>query len=425
MTLTDHPLRYELANEMHARPFPAMVVPSTAIFIAIKREIDAAGRDRNADLEHLLLLLDRHGCDHPKPGATHYSGMIGRNFLKWEQHTEFVTYTVISNGVSDRPFDPEDMSLLPPDWLDQAPGSRFVSIIIRALPNPGDDAIKQALRSWFVPESLAVSEVLDREAIVAGDFRIDPAGHMRFALFAGAQTGQQRIGRIMQRICEIETYKAMSLLGLARARALSDRIGQMETRLTDLMVEMTGKSVPAETGLNRLLAVSAELETIASQASFRFAASAAYQTIVNQRIEVLRESRFYGWQTIGEFMMRRYDPAMRTVQSMVTRIEALTNRATRTGNLLRTRVDVARAEQNQEVLARMDRRAALQLRLQHTVEGLSVVAISYYAVSLASYLLYPLSQALGVSKGTMTAFIALPVIAAVWWMVRRIRARLD
>jgi uncharacterized membrane-anchored protein len=120
-------------------------------------------------------------------------------------------------------------------------------------------------------------------------------------------------------------------------------------------------------------------------------------------------------------MMRRFDPAMRTVKSAERRLAQMAERAERAAELLRTRVDVERSAQNQKLLESMDRRADLALRLQHTVEGLSVVAISYYAVSLASYLAYPLGKALGLSKEMLTAALVLPVMGAVWLMVRRIR----
>ncbi len=115
---------------------------------------------------------------------------------------------------------------------------------------------------------------------------------------------------------------------------------------------------------------------------------------------------------------------MRTVQSTEARLKETSARAIRASELLRTRVDVERSAQNQAILASMDRRADLQLRLQHTVEGLSVVAISYYAVSLTGYLLYPLAGVMGMSKGMLISLITLPVVGAVWWMVRRLRKRL-
>ncbi|MEM9757146.1 MAG: DUF3422 family protein, partial [Pseudomonadota bacterium] len=142
---------------------------------------------------------------------------------------------------------------------------------------------------------------------------------------------------------------------------------------------------------------------------------------VNQRVNVLREERFGGRQTLAEFMMRRFDPAMRTVKATERRIETLTARASRAGDLLRTRVDVERSAQNQVLLASMDRRADLQLRLQKTVEGLSVVAISYYAVNLAVYLLGPVAEGLAISQIALTALVTVPVVGMVWWTVRRIR----
>ena len=100
-------------------------------------------------------------------------------------------------------------------------------------------------------------------------------------------------------------------------------------------------------------------------------------------------------------------------------------RALRASDLLRTRVDVERSAQNQSILESMDKRADLQLRLQRTVEGLSVVAISYYAVSLAGYLLYPLTELTGVSKGHLTAMVTLPVVLLVWVAVRKLRAHIE
>ncbi len=418
----DHPQRFKLANELHARPFPSLNAPATAVFLAIKKTKGAMGRPSNEDLDYLIALLDRFGAPHPQPGATHYQGKIGRHHLKWEQHTEFVTYTIFSKGLSARAFDPAEFDVFPQDWLAQAPGERFTSALVRLEPRPGRDEIADRLKAWFVPESLAVSSVLDEAAVIAGDFRIDSAGHLRFVVFAGEDTGKQRIGRIVQRLCEIETYKSMSMLGFLRASRMSSEMGHIEPRLTSLIGEIN--DVEAEETLNELLGISAQLEGLSAKASFRFGATRAYQAIVRQRIDVLREGRYQSHQTFAEFMMRRYDPAMRTVASTETRLQSLADRAMRAGELLRTKVDVARSAQNQSLLESMDRRADLALRLQETVEGLSVVAISYYAVSLAGYLFYPVTEAFGLSKGMLLSILTLPVVAAVWLMVRHIKSRM-
>ncbi|NNF89973.1 MAG: DUF3422 domain-containing protein, partial [Boseongicola sp.] len=273
-------------------------------------------------------------------------------------------------------------------------------------------------------DSLAVSRVLDDSAIMAGDFRIDEAGHMRFALFVRPDVGATRVGRVVQRICEIETYKTMSMLGFSRARELGSQIATIDRELTELISNMPGSAAQSEQTLASLLDVSARLEDILAQSSFRFGATGAYETLVHQRIGVLREDRFFGRQTFAEFMSRRFDPAMRTVRATERQLRSMAERGSRAADLLRTRVDVERSAQNQDLLASMDRRADLQLRLQRTVEGLSVVAISYYAVNLASYLAYPLTESAGIGKGATTAILTPVIILAVWLMVRRIRRAL-
>lgn len=424
--IEDHPLRYPLTNELHARPFPSLEAPCTAVFLAIKEPLDAANRDRSRDRAHLIDLLDRNGTPHPQPEATHFSGPIGRHELKWESHTEFVTFSAFSPGVSARPFDPEEMRVFPDSWLATAPGKRLVSLLIRVEVMPEDeDEVTSHLEDWFVPESLACSRVVDGAAIIAGDFRIDPAGQMRFAVFVRPGTGARRVGRIVQRLCEIETYRAMSMLGLIRARRMSARLNEIDPKLSALVSGLDSAGQSPEATLHELLAISAELESQAVQVSFRFGATAAYEAIVNQRIEVLREIRIQGRQTFGEFMMRRYDPAMRTVKSAEARLRSMAERAQRAAELLRTRVDVERSAQNQKLLESMDKRADLQLRLQRTVEGLSVVAISYYAVNLATYALYPFAERLSISKGVATAVATPVVILLVWAAVRRIRRQMD
>lgn len=425
ISITDHPLRYEIANELHARPFPAIVAPSSAAYLATKVAENAAGRDRDLDRAHLLALLDRFGAQHPKPGATHYFGQIGKHSLRWECHTEFVTYTVFDDGLSERPFDAHTFAVFPPDWLAASPGVRVTSALIRIEVAEGDDGIASKAADWFVEESLAISRVLDDGLVIAGDFRIDQSGHMRFGIFARPNAGDRRIGRVAQYLCEVETYKAMSMLALYRANELSAEMGSIDKTLTSIQSEMLGSIGKPDVMLQSLLEVSAELENKMAQSSFRFGATEAYESIINQRIIAMREERFESLQTFAEFMMRRFDPAMRTVKSTQIRMVRMSDRAQRASDLLRTRVDVERSAQNQELLTSMDKRADLQLRLQRTVEGLSVVAITYYAVNLVLYILAPLEYAFGFSKTLMGSLATPVVLLCVWGMVRQIRKHLD
>lgn len=423
--MRDYEGRYQLANELHARPFPVLTAPCRAAFVAFKQPDKPAQRDPEADRAHLIALLDRFGADHPTPGATHYFGQVGKYSLKWESHTEFTTYTIFGEGVADTPFSAETFAMFPSDWLEDAPGHRITSALIRVEFCEDYGTIPDKLNNWFVLESLASSEVLDGEGVVASDFRIDHGGHVRLAFFVRPEMGARRIGRVVQRLCEIETYKTVAMLGLMESRRLGPRLAEIDGELTGLMDNMTEEGGNAEQTLKRLLKVAAELEMILTQSTFRFGATRAYAALVNQRIEVLREIRAGGRQTFAEFMMRRFDPAMRTVEATKARMDAMAHRAERAANLLRTQVDVERSAQNQALLASMDKRADLQLRLQRTVEGLSVVAISYYAVNILGYLVAPFFPVVGLSKGWGMASLTVIVIALVWRLVQRVRRSVE
>lgn len=421
---TDHPQRFEMVNELHARPSPRLTAPCKVVHLAFKEPRGAATRDRARDIDHLAELAHRHGAPMPQPGIGHYAAQMGRHELRWESHTEFVSYASYTPGRAARPFDPGLAELFPADWQARAPGRRLVAAMVHVDQMPEDAALTARLADWFAMDGLTVVEVLDGGAVVAADFRIDPAGWMRFAVFVRPEVGPGRLGRLIQRLTELETYRAMAMLGLPRARALTATLNTLDSRLTTLVQDLGDDSRPAEAVLNDLLNVSARLETEATQHSFRFAATRAYEAIVQDRIAVLRETRFQGRQTLAEFMTRRFEPAMRTVHSAQARLDAMVDRAARAGELLSTRVDVQRSAQNQALLARMDRRADLQLRLQHTVEGLSVVAISYYAVGLLGYAAAPLAAAAGIDKGLLIAVLTPAVVLGVWLAMRRVRARL-
>ncbi|MEM7177274.1 MAG: DUF3422 domain-containing protein [Pseudomonadota bacterium] len=424
-----HPRRHALTNELHARPFQPFEAPGRIMHLAFKEPVNAAERDRQGDVDHLKAFLDRNGGPHPGSEAGHYIHDFGRFRMKWEQHAEFVSYTFYTNEEAEGLFGHKLSGLIEQSWMETAPG-RVISAIEIELIRAEDEAaalslLDTRLKGKFSAEVIAASRILDGGGIALGDFRIHEAGFSRFAIIVHAEVGTRRIGRAVQRLLEIETYKALSLLALPIARKTAARLNEIELDLTELVAHVSSADGPAATDiLDKLSALSAEIEALSASAAFRFGAAEAYSKIVNDRIATLRETRIEGRQLFWEFMLRRYDPAMQTCISARRRLEELATRASRIAELLRTRVDVDMEAQNQKLLRSMDRRAELQLRLQHTVESVSVVAISYYAVNLGAYLLAPFAGALGVTKAVLTALIAVPVILGAWALSRMVRKRL-
>lgn len=418
--LTNDPERYQLSNELHARPFPRLVAPCRAVFLAIRPD-GAAERDHSVDRDLLTNLIDRFGGPHPAPGAQHHTGDLGRGTLKWESHTEFVTYTLFAPGVSEAPFSADSLALFPDDWLagvnGQIVSAAMVQVEMADTAEAAEADFIDRMGAHFAPESLSAGFVVDREALVATDFRIHEDGLARILVYAVKGVGPRRLGRVVQRVLEIESYKSFALLSLPVARTIASRVTELDKKLG----EITDRADDPRIMLDALTDLAAEVESLSTQSAFRFGAAGAYDAIVHDRITVLREERIRGRQLYSEFMTRRFDPAMRTCRSAERRLRELSNRVARASDLLSTRVNVAVEAQNQALLESMDRRAAVQLRLQQTVEGLSVVAISYYAVSLGAYFLAPIAKLAGVDKAWAVATLTPVVIGVVWLMIRRLR----
>ena len=424
----EHPQRVALTNELHARPFQPATAPGRVMHFAFKQATNAAERDLGLDRDHLVRLLDHFGAAHPAPGAKQHSVELGRFRLKWESHTEFVTYTLFEEGPARTLFSGELAKHFSQEWVAVAPGRMVAAVqceLVDDRESGAEAPLPDVLLRHFDPQSVAAAQILDGKAISLGDFRIHEQGYTRFAIVQRGDLGARRLGRAVQRLLEIEVYRSMAMLALPIARDVARRLNEIERQLAELTSEVSSqtRSLSDADALQELMRLSAEIESMAAASAFRFDAAQAYQSIVTERLEALRERTTDGRQHFAEFMERRFAPAMRTVHAAKSRLAALSLRAARTAELLRTRVNVSLEVQNKSLLESMDKRAALHLRLQETVEGLSVVAISYYAVSLGSYLLAPLAGAIGVEKNTILALVAIPIIGAVWWFTRQIRKR--
>nr|MBP9117231.1 DUF3422 domain-containing protein [Methyloversatilis sp.] len=268
------------------------------------------------------------------------------------------------------------------------------------------------------------SQVADGAAWVFTDFTLTD-GWSRYLVLDERLT-QRQAGRTVQRLLEIETYRVMALLAFPVAKDVGRLLSRAEGELADLMDSMGSALTPEDERnvLSHLTRLAAEVERSVARATFRFGAAQAYYRLVNSRIAELREERVESFPTIGEFMDRRLAPAISTCEAIARRQEELSGRIARNSQLLRTRVDIELERQNQELLAQMNRRAKLQMRLQETVEGLSIVAITYYASQLVQYLAKGLHAWLPLSPEAITA-ISIPLIAGFAALgLRRMRRKL-
>jgi uncharacterized membrane-anchored protein len=415
------------------------------------------GMEAATALSALRILCERIGHAWPPEGARHFVVKSAAFDLKFERHGEFISWQLSA-----------DLGM-PPTWTDaqalrgtlQARAidvlpSEFVSgightpmiaathvVVLRAAQPQWLDACREAMQAALADRAniediedlgdaaaLLASQVSDGQASVMTDLRLGPDGFTRFVLVDQGLT-RDRLARDVQRLCEIEAYRMLAMLGFPVARAEGLKLNQIEAQLQTIVDDMAGaRTLVDAAAFDSLLKLAAEIEHGAARTRYRLSATRAYQRIVLQRLSDLREERLLGLQKLAGFFNRRFAPAMALCESTDARITDIADRINRAVDLARVRVEAQREANNQELFRSLAHRQKLQLRLQQTVEGLSVVAISYYTVSIVAYVAKAakglvLPGGIVVQPDVVTALAVLPVVALVYTLVRRVRKHLD
>ena len=400
LPIAPHPDRERVLAELHARPFVALETPARLFHIALA----SAPEHQTRDAESVAALARARGW--PQPTSTRfYASPDGA--LRWERHGEFVTWTLRSQaGATPWAALTEALGELP------AEAALLVAVEL-VLDRSDPPELPGAIRSTLA----------DGRAEVASDFVAGPDGFVRFHL-ANRSMDADLAGATVQRLLEVETYRSLALLGLPQAERLAPDLNRIEARLPEVMARIEGVSGLDENQrlLEEISALALALEQASAGSAFRFGATRAYFELVQLRLEALGEAAVAGEVGLSSFLSRRINPAMRTCASIERRMEQLGERLARAGDMLRARIDLALERQNRDLLSAMARRFALQLRLQQTVEGLSVAAVSYYVVGLVYYLAKGWHAAFHGPDPTLAAALAVPpVVLGVAMAVHRIR----
>jgi uncharacterized membrane-anchored protein len=423
------PQRLLMHNEVHARPPARIHLPALVTYVAVFNH----DLTRDEECAHLQRLPGQQGLTPEALQANFLRIRCPGYSLKWERHTEFTRYSIVQALPPGCGLDAGEPDLLahlvtPPGWLAPIPGRPIAAIqmvMVEAPIDPPGDPLAKA-RSWLGGHSVVASLMGNNgHSMVVTDFMLRPCGFERMLVVAPPGTSQTRAGRIAARLFELETYRLMALRALPVVKELGGLLANSERQLTQITAELENKSTSDQTLLDTLVSLAGGVERATAENVYRFSATRAYDALVGQRMGELREMPIPGTQTLGEFLQHRLKPAMATVAATAQRLASLSERIARTSALLRTRVDIATEQQNQELLAKLTRGQDMQLRLQSTVEGLSIAAISYYVISLLLYL-GKAGKAAGLPiNPEMAAGALIPLVLwAVWRTTKKIHEKL-
>jgi uncharacterized membrane-anchored protein len=425
----DDAQRTELHNEVHARPTARIRLPALVVYVAVLNE----GVSRENECAHLRLLPGQQHLCVEDLTANFLRLRLPGYTLKWERHTEFTRYSLVQPlpegaHLGATALDALLVPMAPLEWLQKIPGRTMAAIKLAMVHNELQEAEPAlALARTWLGDSPVVASLMGHNghSMVVSDFLLRPGGFEHMLVIAREDTSGSRAGRISQRLLELETYRLMALRGLPAAKTLGPMLSKAEAALANITAGLEEKSTTDEDLLDTLVSLAAGVERATAEHVYRFSATRAYDTLVAQRIAELREKPIPGTQTLGEFMQRRLSPAIATVAATAQRLTSLSERVARASALLRTRVDIATEMQNRQLLEKLTRGQELQLRLQSTVEGLSIAAISYYVISLVFYGGKAMKNAgLPVDPELLAGAMIPLVLWAVWHTTRRIHRRL-
>lgn len=423
----DDALRLALHNEVHARPPARVRLPAVIVYVAVLN----TGITRADEHAHLRRLPGQQELAEAALNANFLRLRCGEFSLKWERHAEFTRYSVVQPLPADA--EPSAQTLdnlalrIAADWLGSIPGRTFAAIKLVMLERPltfAAGALAEA-QAWFGAHA-TVASTMGGHSLVVTDFCLRATGFEHIVVLAEPGTPETRAGRICQRLLELETYRLMALRGLPAAKSLGTTLADVEETLADITARLEQRGASEAELLDDLISTAARIEHATAEHQYRFAATQAYQAIVEQRLEELHEGKVAGTQTLGEFMQRRLSPAIATVNATAQRLAGLSQRISRASALLRTRVDIATEAQNQQLLAQLGEGQRTQLRMQATVEGLSLAAITYYVVSLLLYGAKALkAEGWLPFSPELAAGVAIPIVLlVVWQTTRRIHRRI-
>ena len=406
LPLDDHPLRRALTEELHLRHFPLFDAPARLLQIVMHSGEDSLGTDRAAADR----LCAHYGVS-PAPGR-HFVAALGALQFVWERHTEFTSYTFIKPGPVDISFSRSLVAELPAGWVPSIPGQVLRATNIVVLDGQSPEPSPEALTMVFSGPDLVSCRVASGGARLWSEFRVHEDGLGRLLIHNGKLLAGD-LSRLVQHIQELGNYRNMALLGLPEAQRLAPELSALDRRLgvlTDAIAANRRGSDDDDRLLGDLSALSAEIAHLKTRISYRMSATEAYAELTHDRLRSIGGERVAGYPTLADFTERRLVPGIRTCRSFMRRLDDLSSRTAWASSLLRTRVETTLERQSRDLLDSMNQRTAMQLRLQQTVEGLSVVAISYYATALFSYVAHALNDLFPRLNPTILTAAAVPVI---------------
>ena len=402
-------------DELHTRPFPQINGPVNISSIAIIHQKSALNElSISKEIAHITQLCQDNVRQAPVLGCRHFYQTFDDFELRWERHHEFSSYTFLVRANNQNFFNRPAINQVCKNWLGRITGKVISAVHIEAKTAVNICENSQAIKPYFELCRLMGSMLGQQKISLWSAMQLHQDNFNRILLVSD-NIHQYENGIFIRTLLELEAYRNLTLLALPLAQQVISQVNNIELELASLLQHNSIEG-HNEKHLMVLSAMTAKLAKITVHSQYRFDASIAYYQIVDSRFTELHEEKIENIQTLTAFIKRRLLPAIRTIKAAKQRLDDLVNRVNRASDFLRTKIDMAIAQQNQALLTSMNQRSKMQLTMQRAVEGLSVIVATYYLLALTRYLLEAING--GVSTILIPQVIAylVPIYLGLVWL---------
>lgn len=230
-----------------------------------------------------------------------------------------------------------------------------------------------------------------------------------------------QLTRLVDSVVAIENYYHLLHLPFRAFSRAVDQVHDFEQRhlyQRAVITEQLGTSTQStlQKWLNALTRDFLQVSRLAESMRYKLSGSVPYDRIVRGNLQALQERPLPSVPPLSDYVLWRITGVADGYQQLLRRIDALQNDFDRTITVIRTRIELllqdqnlALQDQNLNMLASVDKTTRNQAVLQHTVESLSVIVITYYLAGLGNYVFKALHELGWIPNATYATGIFVPI----------------
>lgn len=352
-----------------------------------------------------------------------------RLLVTWEAHTEYYSYQVWH--IPDDKLKPLEFGPLtfPNYAMPLSPlGIEVNALDILVLPHTSLSV--EEVKNTMPGPQVYGSRIFGQDISVMTTFTHDEYHRERYLIMCPSfDVLLTQLARTIDTLVAIENYTHLILLPLQAFAQSVDQVHQYEQRhlyQRGVITTEIGGSTPDK--LQHWLTVLTQdfmkVSRLAESMRFKLSASVPYERIIRSNLALLQEQGIDGCRKISEYVDGKTIGVADGYQQLIKRINALVNDFQGSIAVIRTKVELqlqdqnlALQDQNLQLLRSVDKTTRSQAILQHTVEGLSVIVISYYLSGLGSYVFKAMEHLGWISSASFASGAFVPITLGISFLL--------